>query len=104
MVLPNGQVYVYRLIGKADSIKYVSLIEYEAVPVLKSHLGERLVHFQQDNAPIHTSKYTLSTLEALGLDVVKWPARSPDLNIMENVWGMIADIVYDGPQYAYFET
>jgi hypothetical protein len=72
--------------------------------VLKAHVGKRLVHCQQDDAPIHTSKYTLSKLVDLGLDVIKWPARSPDLNIMENVWGMIADIVYDGPQYDDLET
>ncbi len=71
MVLPTGQVYVFRLKGKCDSIKYVSLIDTKAIPVLKAHFGERLIHFQQDNAPIHTTNYTLPRLKALGLDVMK---------------------------------
>jgi hypothetical protein len=35
---------------------------------------------------------------------MKWPARSTDLNIMENVWEMISDIVYDGPQFENLEN
>ena len=26
------------------------------------------------------------------------PARSPDLNLIENVWEMLAQLVYDGPE------
>jgi hypothetical protein len=104
IVLPTGQVYLLRLKGKFDSIKYVSLTETEAIPVPKAHFDERLIHFQQENAPTNTSNYTLPRLEALGLDVMKWPARSPDLNIMENVWEMISDIVYDGPQFENLEN
>jgi len=31
--------------------------------------------------------------------VLKWPAKSPDLNITEEVWKLLFDLVYDGPQY-----
>ena len=66
MVLPNGLVRVFKLTGRMDSAAYVSLIEQHAVPELNAQLRGSKVYFQQDNAPIHASRYTLPRLEGLG--------------------------------------
>ncbi len=44
---------------------------------------------QQDLAPAYTAKSTKSWLNDHGVGVLDWPANSPDLNPVENLWGIV---------------
>ena len=50
--------------------------------------------FQQDNAAVHTSKYTRKWPADRNMDVMRWQAKSPDLSIIENLWGILSRAVY----------
>ncbi len=54
-----------------------------------SHFKDAEFIFQQDLAPFHTAKSTKSWLNDHGVGVLDWPANSPDLNPIENIWGIV---------------
>jgi len=99
MLLPNLTLHIERLEGSIDSDLYVQMLS-SVVPILDNLLGRDSYIFQQDNAPIHTSKRVREFFVEAEVRVLEWPARSPDLNIIENVWSMLSSIVYEGKQFS----
>ncbi|GBL79538.1 hypothetical protein AVEN_18123-1 [Araneus ventricosus] len=54
--------------------------------------------FQQDNARPHTADVTQHTLQSV--DMLYWPARSPELSPIEHVWDIIGRQLQPHPQPA----
>lgn len=98
MVLPDNTLHLYQLSNRSKSADYTYFLESMPLPVIFEHLGMNFI-FMQDNASIHVSKESKKWFSDWDIPLMDWPARSPDLNIIENVWSMLARIVYQGPQY-----
>lgn len=58
-----------------------------------------------DGATPHTAHRTQDFLAFFGLNVMPWPAVSPDMNPYENLWGTMAQRVYaNGRQFQTVEA
>jgi hypothetical protein len=93
MLFPSGELHYVEVQGTLNSVKYIKLLKDYALPIITS-VFENDWLLQQDNAPCHSSTATMAFLEEKGVELLGWPSLSPDLNVIENVWQILANHIY----------
>jgi len=91
--------WFYQMVSKIltrdfKSQNYLGLLMQTVVSICKLNYGNNFF-YQQDNSRIHNTKVVKEWMTKAQFPVIDCPARSSDLNIMENIWKMLQDIIYD---------
>ena len=81
----HGLGSLVKLEGRLDSTAYQQVLGEHMLTDAAALIGDDFV-FQQDNAPIHTSRSTRQWLRQHDVILLDWLPNSPDANSIENLW------------------
>ncbi len=75
--------------SKVNTAVYQEVLEHFSFLLLTNFYGDADFIFQQDLAPAPSAKATSTWFKDHGIPVLNWPANSPDLTPIENLWGIV---------------
>ena len=86
----DGKSQLIRFQGNVDAVRYQDeALQRSLLPFLAAH--NRQMKFMHDGATPHTARTTSAWLQQHRIELFGpwWPSKSPDMNPIENAWGLI---------------
>ena len=90
----GGSLRLICIDERITSESYCHMLENDFFSETEDQLPDNFI-WMHDNATPHAAASTKAYLEGRGINVMKWPALSPDLNPIENIWGIMHQKLYE---------
>lgn len=102
IIYRNGVGPLVRLDSRLTGPVYTELMDSYAIPFIRDNFGLNEATWIEDNCPAHTCVHSshwfsiCNALHEVNISRMNLPPYSPDLNIIENVWGHLKyQLLYD---------
>ena len=89
----SGLGSLYPCSGIMNADKYIDVVNHKIMRDIQIAFPDGGGIFQHDFASCHSAKKVQKVLQENRIKILEWPGNSPDLNPIENFWGIIKNIL-----------